>query len=91
MSENVPFEIEAGSPEAIAPLAVWLMSDMARDVTAQIYTCTGKRIAVWNQPLEIRHMWADDGEAFTVEEIANKLPATIGDEEMPMFADLDRR
>ena len=91
MSENVPFEIEAGSPEAIAPLAVWLMSDMARDVTAQIYTCTGKRIAVWNQPLEIRHMWADDGEAFTVDEIAIKLPATIGDEEMPMFADLDRR
>ncbi|MDP6867687.1 MAG: SDR family oxidoreductase, partial [Acidimicrobiales bacterium] len=91
MSENVPFEIEAGSPEAIAPLAVWLMSDMARDVTAQIYTCTGKRIAVWNQPLEIRHMWADDGEAFTVDEIAVKLPATIGDEEMPMFADLDRR
>ena len=91
MSENVPFEIEAGSPEAIAPLAVWLMSDAARDVTAQIYTCTGKRIAVWNQPAEIRHMWADDGASFSVDEIAEKLPATIGDEEMPMFADLERR
>ncbi|MBT5904550.1 MAG: SDR family oxidoreductase [Acidimicrobiaceae bacterium] len=91
MSENVPFEIEAGSPEAIAPLAVWLMSDPARDVTAQIYTCTGKRIAVWNQPAEIRHMWADDGASFSVDEIAEKLPATIGDEEMPMFADLERR
>ncbi len=91
MSENVPFEIEAGGPEAIAPLAVWLMSDAARDVTAQIYTCTGKRIAVWNQPVELRHMWADDGVAFSIDEIAQKLPATIGDEEMPMFADLDRR
>ena len=91
MSENVPFEIEAGGPEAIAPLAVFLMSDAARDITAQIYTCTGKRIAVWNQPAELRHMLATDGEMFTVDELAEKLPADIGVEEMPMFADLERR
>ena len=91
MSENVPFEIEAGGPEAIAPLAVVLMSDAARDITAQIYTCTGKRIAVWNQPAELRHMLATDGEMFTVDEVAEKLPADIGVEEMPMFADLERR
>ena len=91
MSENVPFEIEAGGPEAIAPLAVFLMSDAARDITAQIYTCTGKRIAVWNQPAELRHMLATDGEMFTVDEVAEKLPADIGGEEMPMFADLERR
>ncbi|MEC8919626.1 MAG: SDR family oxidoreductase, partial [Actinomycetota bacterium] len=69
MSENVPFEIEAGGPEAIAPLAVFLMSNAARDITAQIYTCTGKRIAVWNQPAELRHMLATDGEMFTVDEV----------------------
>ena len=91
MSENVPFEIEAGGPEAIAPLAVYLLSDAARDTTAQIYTCTGKRIAVWNQPEELRHMSADDGEMFTVDEIAERLPTAIGAEEMPMFADLERR
>jgi len=91
MSENVPFEIEAGGPEAIAPLAVFLMSDAARDITAQIYTCTGKRIAVWNQPAELRHMLAADGEMFTVDEVVEKLPADIGVEEMPMFADLERR
>ena len=91
MSENVPFEIEAGRPEAIAPLAVYLLSDAARDTTAQIYTCTGKRIAVWNQPEELRHMSADDGEMFTVDEIAERLPTAIGAEEMPMFADLERR
>ena len=91
MSENVPFEIEAGGPEAIAPLAVFLMSDAARDITAQIYTCTGKRSAVWNQPAELRHMLATDGEMFTVDEVGEKLPADIGVEEMPMFADLERR
>ncbi len=91
MSENVPFEIEAGGPEAIAPLAVFLMSNAARDITAQLYTCTGKRLAVWNQPAELRHMLATDGEMFTVDEVAEKLPADIGVEEMPMFADLERR
>ena len=91
MSENVPFEIEAGGPEAIAPLAVFLMSNAARDIPAQIYTCTGKRIAVWNQPAELRHMLATDGEMFTVDEVAEKLPADVGVEEMPMFADLERR
>ena len=60
MSENVPFEIEAGAPEDIAPLAVYLLSDAARDITAQTYTCTGSRIAVWNQPVERddrQHRW----------------------------------
>ena len=91
MSENVPFEIEAGGPEAIAPLAVFLMSDAARAITAQLYPWTGKRIAVWNQPAELRPMLATDGEMFTVDEVAEKLPADIGVEEMPMFADLERR
>lgn len=91
ISENVPFEIEAGDPEDIAPLAVYLLSDASRDITAQIYTCTGSRIAVWNQPAELRHMWAQNDGVFTVDEIAERLPSTIGDEEMPMFGDLERR
>ena len=91
MSENVPFEIEAGAPEDIAPLAVYLLSDAARDITAQPYTCTGSRIAVWNQPVEVREMTANTDGVFTVDEIAERLPVLIGHEEMPMFADLERR
>ncbi|MBL88892.1 MAG: short-chain dehydrogenase [Actinobacteria bacterium] len=91
MSENVPFEIEAGAPEDIAPLAAFLLSDAAKEITAQIYTCTGKRIAVWNQPAEIREMTANNGEAFSFEEIAERLDNDIGVEELPLFADLERR
>ena len=36
-------------------------------------------------------MLATDGEMFTVDEVVEKLPADIGVEEMPMFADLERR
>jgi len=79
------------APEDIAPLAVYLLSDGARDITAQTYTCTGSRIAVWNQPVEVREMTANTDGVFTVDEIAERLPVSIGHEEMPMFADLERR
>ena len=36
-------------------------------------------------------MTANDGEAFTFEEIVERLNADIGVEELPLFADLERR
>jgi NAD(P)-dependent dehydrogenase (short-subunit alcohol dehydrogenase family) len=78
MSENVPFEIETGEPSAVAALAVYLVSDAARDITAQTYTVVGPRIAVWNQPRELRSMFAPNGEEWSPEEIAEWLPRTIG-------------
>jgi len=92
MSENVPFEIEAGTPESIAPMAVYLLSDRSKDITGQIYTVIGPRIAVWNQPAELRSMFAPEGaDEWTPEGIAEWLPKTIKVEEHPMLADLARR
>ena len=90
MSENVPFEFETGEPEAVAPMAVYLLSDAGRDVNAQIYTVVGNRISVWNQPEEVRSMWSA-GDQWTPGEIAEHLPRTIGQEPNPMIADLERR
>ncbi len=90
MSENVPFEIETGAPEAVAPLVVYLMSDAGREVNAQVYTVVGPRISVWNQPREVRSMFAA-GEAWTVDEIAERLPVTVGQEPNPFIVDLERR
>jgi NAD(P)-dependent dehydrogenase (short-subunit alcohol dehydrogenase family) len=90
MSENVPFEIETGEPEDIAPMAIYLMSDAGRDVNAQIYTVVGRRISVWNQPQELRTMWAP-GDQWTADEIADMLPRTIDQEPNPFIADLERR
>jgi hypothetical protein len=36
-------------------------------------------------------MTAEIDGVFTVEEIAERLPVSVGQEEMPMFADLERR
>ena len=41
MSDNVPFEFETGEAEAVAPMAVYLLSDAGRDINAQIYTVVG--------------------------------------------------
>ena len=90
MSDNVPFEFETGEPEAVAPMAVYLLSDGGRDVNAQIYTVVGNRISVWNQPAEVRSM-RSAGDRWTPAEIAEQLPRTIGQEPNPMIADLERR
>ena len=84
MSANVPGTLqENGDAEDIAPLVVYLLSDAARDVTGQAYTSVGGRIAVWSQPTELREMVKDG--RWTPEEIAERLPAEVGTERLPMF------
>jgi NAD(P)-dependent dehydrogenase (short-subunit alcohol dehydrogenase family) len=90
MSEGVPFEFDTGEPSAIAPMAVYLISDEAREITGQTYTVVGARISVWNQPRELRSMYAP-GEEWTPAGIADSLPRTIKYEEHPMLAELAAR
>ncbi|MCH1512146.1 MAG: SDR family NAD(P)-dependent oxidoreductase [Acidimicrobiales bacterium] len=90
MSEKVPFEFETGEAADIAPMAVYLLSDVGRQVNAQIYSVVGRRISVWNQPKEVRSMFASD-ERWTPEEIEELLPRTISQEPNPFIEDLERR
>jgi NAD(P)-dependent dehydrogenase (short-subunit alcohol dehydrogenase family) len=88
MSENVPLKLaENGEPEDVAPLVVYLLSDAARQITGQIYTAVGGKIAVWNQPQELRAMYKDG--RWTPEEIAQHLPGTVGQERLRMLDMLD--
>lgn len=90
MSANVPQDLpEMGDPEDVAPLVVYLLSDHARHITGQVYTAVGRKIAVWNQPREVRAMYAAG--RWTPEEIEGRLAATVGQEEMPFLADLEAR
>src|SRR3954451_24325247 len=82
MSGNVPFGIEMGEPEDIAPMVVFLLSDAAREVTGQVYTVNAGRIAVWNQPVEVRDM-RNDGR-WTPEDIAKHFDE-VGQEPMPIL------
>jgi NAD(P)-dependent dehydrogenase (short-subunit alcohol dehydrogenase family) len=87
MSANVPSELaEIGEPEDVAPLVVYLLSDEARDVTGQVYTAVGSRIAVWNQPVEVREMKTEG--RWTPSEIARRFDE-VGVERMPMIDRLE--
>jgi len=84
MSDNVPAGLsEVGEPEDVAPLVVYLLGDDARNVTGQVYTAVGGRIAVWNQPAEVRDMKKDG--RWAPGEIAARF-AEVGQEEMPLLA-----
>ena len=88
MSANVPMEIaEIGEPEDVAPMVVYLLSDQARDITGQVYSVAGGKIAVWNQPVETRAMYKEG--RWSAEEIAAKLPSTVGFERMRLIDRLD--
>ncbi|WP_042364981.1 SDR family oxidoreductase [Streptacidiphilus neutrinimicus] len=89
MSANVPMELkEIGEPEDVAALVVYLLSDAAREVTGQVYTVAGPKIAVWAQPRELRAMYAASG-SWTPERIADFLPGTVGVDPMPMLQQLE--
>ncbi|MCZ7530946.1 MAG: SDR family oxidoreductase [Acidimicrobiia bacterium] len=83
MSANVPMEIEMGEPEDVAPMVAYLLGDDARDVTGQVYTAVGGRVAVWNQPSEVREMRTEG--RWTPEELARRLPDEVGQEPMPLI------
>jgi NAD(P)-dependent dehydrogenase (short-subunit alcohol dehydrogenase family) len=88
MSANVPMEISGiGEAEDIAPMVVYLVSDKARHITGQVYTVSGGKIAVWNQPVEVRAMFKDG--RWTPREIEQRLPGTVGAERMGLIDRLE--
>ena len=88
MSANVPQELaEMGDAEDVAPMVVYLLSDKAKHVTGQVYTVVGSKIAVWNQPVEVRAMWADG--RWTPEQIAERLDSGVGQERMGLIDKLE--
>ena len=88
MSANVPSELaEMGDPEDVAPLVVFLLSDASQDVTGQVYTAVGGRIAVWNQPVEVREMRTEG--RWTPQQIAARF-GEVGQERMGMIDRLEQ-
>jgi len=87
MSANVPAGLaEIGDAEDVAPMVAYLLSDRAKHITGQIYTAVGSRIAVWNQPMEVRSMTTDG--RWSPEEIADRIDEEVGQEEMPLLEPL---
>ncbi|MEU0949053.1 SDR family oxidoreductase [Streptomyces canus] len=85
MSANVPFDLtEIGEPEDVAAMVVYLLSERAQEITGQVYTVAGSKIAVWAQPRELRAAYASGG--WTPESIAEFLPGSVGVDPMPLLS-----
>src|SRR4051812_12908439 len=85
MSAAVPFGIDMGEPEDIAPMVMYLISDRGRPVTGQVYTCTGRRVSVWNQPADIRSIYSP-GSRWDPNELADAVENQLKWEEHPFIA-----
>jgi hypothetical protein len=68
-------------------MVVYLLSDAAQDVSGQIYTCNGGKIAVWNQPAEVREMRKEG--RWTPEEIEKRF-SEIGTEKLGLIEAAER-
>jgi hypothetical protein len=68
-------------------MVVYLLSDKARQITGQVYTVSGGKIAVWNQPVEARAMFKEG--RWTPEEIEALLPGSVGVERMGLIDRLE--
>lgn len=63
--------IDAPPPEDVAPLAIYLLSDLATRVNGRVISISGDRLAAWSQPTEV-HPLRTDGR-WTPEEIDRAL------------------
>ncbi len=75
------------TPAKVAPMAVYLASDRAADVTGQIFAVRNNEIFLVNQPRPIRSVHSGDG--WTPEEIANHAIPALKADFMPLEVSAD--
>ena len=70
------------TPNKIAPLAVYLLSDQAKDVNAQVFAVRNNEIFLMSQPRPLRSVHQSAG--WTPEEIANHAMPALKSAFVPM-------
>jgi hypothetical protein len=75
-------KIKRMGPEHIAPVAVFLASEAAREITGQVFGVRGKEIMLFGHMRPIRSIHHDAG--WTPDRLAEMLPATLGHHLAPL-------
>jgi NAD(P)-dependent dehydrogenase (short-subunit alcohol dehydrogenase family) len=75
-------KIKKLSPAHIAPVAVFLASDAAKDVTGQVFGVRGKEIMLFSHERPIMRVHLDEG--WTAERLAEMFPGTLQHHLVPL-------
>jgi len=75
-------KIKKLSPAHIAPVAAFLASDAAKDITGQVFGVRGKEIMLFSHERPIMRLHHDEG--WTVERLAEMFPGTLQHHLVPM-------
>jgi NAD(P)-dependent dehydrogenase (short-subunit alcohol dehydrogenase family) len=70
------------APEQIAPLAVFLASDAAKDVNGQVFGVRGHEIVLYSLPAPVRSLHRSGG--WTPQQVADTLPGTLATSFTPL-------
>jgi hypothetical protein len=75
-------KIKKLSPAHIAPMAAFLASDMAKDITGQVFGVRGKEIMLFSHERPIMRVHLDEG--WTAERLAEMFPGTLQHHLVPL-------
>ena len=75
-------KIKKMSPAHIAPLAAFLATDEAREISGQIFGVRGKEIMLFGHHRPLMRIHRDDG--WTVERLAEMFPGTLRQHLVPL-------
>jgi len=75
-------KVKRMGPEHIAPVAVFLASDAAKDVTGQVFGVRGKEIMLFGHERPI--MRVHNAEGWTPERVADMFPGTLQHHLVPL-------
>ena len=70
-------DVEAGGPQHVAPVVVWLCTEEAAGISAQIVHCGGGLVGIMQQPAVIRSFQKRDSGLWTVDELDNYMPRLL--------------
>ncbi|OZB20322.1 MAG: 3-hydroxyacyl-CoA dehydrogenase, partial [Rhodobacterales bacterium 34-62-10] len=80
-------KIKQMTPAKVAPMACFLMSDRAADVSGQVFAVRKNEIFLFNQPRPVRSVHS--GEGWTADEIAERAMPTLRSQFTPLEVSAD--
>ena len=75
-------KIQQMTPEKIAPLAVYLLSDQAKDISGNIFVVRNNEIVLMSQPRPVRNLQTSDG--WTPETVAERFGPAVKTSLVPL-------